>query len=140
MSSDYPKVGYKVVPLPVGPAGKGTLSFSTCWGIANKSAHHTAAVDLVKSFTAVNQELSFAGAYGVLPSRTSALAAYSARYPADKAFADGATYGQGPVTIAGFTKVLNQFDTDLSGLATADPKTILSSLQKNGTAALASSG
>ncbi|SEG40517.1 carbohydrate ABC transporter substrate-binding protein, CUT1 family [Actinacidiphila yanglinensis] len=140
MASDYPKVGYKVLPLPVGSAGKGTLSFSTCWGIANKSAHHAADVSLVKAFTAVPQELTFAGAYGVLPSRTSALAAYSAKYPANKAFADGESYGQGPVTLPGFTKVLAQFDTDLAGLATADPKTILSSLQKNGTAALGSGG
>jgi multiple sugar transport system substrate-binding protein len=140
MSSDYPSVDYKVLSLPEGPAGKGTLSFSTCWGIANKSAHHAAAVSLVKAFTAVPQELTFAGAYGVLPSRTSALASYSAKYPADKAFADGASYGQGPVTIPGFTKVLTQFDTDLSGLASADPKTILASLQKNGAAALKSAG
>ena len=34
MTTDYPKVHYKVVPLPAGPAGKGTLQFTNCWGIA----------------------------------------------------------------------------------------------------------
>ncbi|MFF7158414.1 extracellular solute-binding protein [Streptomyces sp. NPDC008139] len=132
MTADYPKVGYKVVPLPEGPKGKGTLSFSNCWGVANKSAHHDAAVDLVKAFTTVDQQLSFADAIGVLPSRDSALATFKEKHPASVAFADGTAYAQGPVTVPGFTKVLAQFDTDLSGLATGDPKKILSSLQTNG--------
>ncbi len=136
MASDYPKVPYKVVPLPQGPAGKGTLSFSTCWGVANKSAHHAAAVSLVKAFTAVDQQVTFAGAYGVLPSRTSALATYKSKFPQFAAFADGSAYAQGPVTIAGFNNVLTQFDTELSSLASSDPKKILSDLQTNGDQAL----
>ncbi|MBD0737441.1 extracellular solute-binding protein [Streptomyces sp. CBMA29] len=138
MTADYPKVGYKVVPLPEGPKGKGTLSFSNCWGVANKSAHHDAAVDLVKAFTTVDQQLSFADAIGVLPSRDSALATFKEKHPASVAFADGTAYAQGPVTVPGFTKVLAQFDTDLSGLATGDPKKILSSLQTNGDQVLTS--
>jgi multiple sugar transport system substrate-binding protein len=132
MTSDYPSVAYKVVPLPVGPAGKGTLSFSTCWGIANKSAHHSAAVSLVKAFTTTSQQLSFAGSIGVLPSRDSALASFKQKYPSSAVFADATAYAQGPVTIPGFTKVLTQFDAELAGLATADPKKILSDLQTNG--------
>jgi multiple sugar transport system substrate-binding protein len=132
MSTDYPSVGYKVVPLPEGPAGQGTLSFSTCWGVANKSAHHAADVSLVKAFTTAQQQLSFADAFGVLPSRDSALTTYKQKHPQDKVFADGTAYAQGPVTIPGFTKALTQFDSDLAGLATADPKKILSDLQTNG--------
>ncbi|MFJ4923386.1 extracellular solute-binding protein [Streptomyces sp. NPDC088725] len=132
MSTDYPSVDYKVVPLPAGPKDKGTLSFSTCWGVANKSAHHDAAVSLVEAFTTAEQQVTFAGAYGVLPSRTSALESFQQKHPQDKAFVDGAAYAQGPVTVPGFTKVLTQFDTDLAELATADPKKILSDLQANG--------
>ncbi|WP_329164572.1 extracellular solute-binding protein [Streptomyces sp. NBC_01267] len=132
MKTDYPSVGYKVVALPEGPSGKGTLSFSTCWGIANKSSHHAAAVSLVKALTTAEQQLSFADAFGVMPSRDSALATFKEKHPQDKAFSDGAAYAQGPVTVPGFTKVLTQFDTDLAGLATADPKKILSDLQTNG--------
>jgi multiple sugar transport system substrate-binding protein len=136
MSADYPKVPYKVLPLPVGPAGKGTLSFSTCWGIANKSAHHAAAVSLVKAFTTADQQIGFAGAYGVLPSRTSALAGYTSKFPQFAAFADGSAYAQGPVTIPGFGNVLTQFDSELGSLATTDPRKILSDLQTNGDQAL----
>ncbi len=136
MSTDYPKVGYAVVPLPQGPRGRGTLSFSTCWGVAAKSAHHAAAVSLVKAFTSADQQMAFAGAFGVMPSRTSALADYTKKFPQFSAWADGSAFAQGPVTIPGFATVLTQFDSELGSLATSDPKKILSDLQTNGTQAL----
>lgn len=140
MTNDFPDVDYTVVPLPAGPKGQGTLSFSTCWGVANKSSHHEAAVSLVEAFTTAEQQVEFADAYGVMPSRTSALATYEKQHPQDKAFVDGSAYAQGPVTLPGFTKVLEQFDTDLAGLATGDPKKILGDLQTNGEQVLKSNG
>jgi multiple sugar transport system substrate-binding protein len=139
MTTDYPKVPYKVIDLPQGPAGKGTLSFSTCWGIANKSAHHAAAVSLVKAFTTDAQQVKFAGAYGVMPSRTSAMATYKAKFPQFSAWADGTAFAQGPVTIAGFSNVLTQLDSEIGSLSSTDPKKILSDFQKNGDAALSGS-
>ncbi|MGW4732666.1 sugar ABC transporter substrate-binding protein [Streptomyces shenzhenensis] len=137
MKADYPDVGYKVVELPAGPAGKGTLAFSNCWGVAAESAHQAAAVDLVKYLSSGEQQLKFADAFGVMPSRTSSLATYAQQVPAAKAWVDGAAYAQGPVTIAGFDKVLGQFNTDLQALRTADPKKILADLQSNGEQAMA---
>ncbi|MGW3957997.1 sugar ABC transporter substrate-binding protein [Streptomyces sp. NPDC004752] len=137
MKADYPDVKYKVVELPAGPAGKGTLAFSNCWGVAAESAHRTAGVDLVKYLSSGEQQLKFADAFGVMPSRTSSLATYAQRVPEAKAWVDGATYAQGPVTIAGFDKVLSQFNTDLQALRTADPKKILADLQSNGEQAMA---
>ncbi|MFJ1656614.1 ABC transporter substrate-binding protein [Streptomyces sp. NPDC088337] len=136
MKADYPDVKYKVVPLPAGPAGQGTLAFSQCWGVAAESAHRSAAVDLVTYLNSSAQQLKNADAFGVMPSRTSALAEYAKQNPAAKAWVDGSAYAQGPVTLAGFDKVLGQFNTDLAGLATADPKKILADLQRNGERAL----
>ncbi|MFI0908457.1 extracellular solute-binding protein [Streptomyces sioyaensis] len=136
MEADFPDVKYTVVPLPAGPAGKGTLAFSQCWGVAQDSSHRAAAVDLVKYLTSSAQQLKNAAAFGVMPSRTSAQAAYAKRNPSAKAWADAGAYAQGPVTVAGFDKVLTQFNTDLAGLATADPKKILADLQRNGEQAL----
>jgi multiple sugar transport system substrate-binding protein len=132
MKSDFPSVKYKVVDLPVGPAGKGTLAFSNCWAVSTKSAHHQADVDLVKYLSTASRQMKFAKAFGVMPSRKSALAEYAKAYPADKAFVDGAAYAQGPVTLPGFDKVLTQFDSELASLATSNPKKILSDLQTNG--------
>lgn len=136
MKADYPNVKYTVVPLPAGPAGKGTMAFSQCWGVAQDSAHRAAAVDLVKFLTTGTQMLKNADAFGVMPSRTSALAEYVKKYPSDKAWADALGYAQGPVTIAGFDKVLGQFSTDLASLDSGDPKKILADLQSNGEQAL----
>lgn len=136
MKLDYPAVAYKVVPLPAGPAGKGTLAFSTCWGVAAESSHRSDAVDLVKYLTSSGQQLKFADAFGVMPSRTSALTEYAQRVPDAKAWVDANAHAQGPVTIAGFDKVLTQFNTDLQSLRTTDPKKALADLQRNGEQAL----
>lgn len=136
MQADYPKVKYTVVPLPAGPAGKGTLAFSQCWGVAKDSAHHKAAVDLIEHLTTRAQQVKNAAAFGVMPSRTSALAEYAAKNPAAKAWVDAGAYAQGPVTVAGFDKVLAQFNTDLAALGSTDPAKILADLQRNGEQAL----
>ncbi|MDQ1022128.1 sugar ABC transporter substrate-binding protein [Streptomyces afghaniensis] len=136
MKADYPDAKYAVVPLPAGPAGKGTLAFSQCWGVAQESAHRTAAVDLVTYLTTRAQMLKNADSFGVMPSRTSALAEYAKKNPSAKAWADATAYAQGPVTVAGFDKVLTQFNTDLAQLNTGDPEKILADLQSNGEQAL----
>ncbi|MCQ8828470.1 sugar ABC transporter substrate-binding protein [Streptomyces malaysiensis] len=137
MKLDYPDVPYKVVPLPEGPAGKATLAFSNCWGVAAESAHRSAAVDLVKYLSSGERQLKFADAFGVMPSRTSALAQYAKQAPDAKAWVDANAYAQGPVTVAGFDKVLSQFNTELQSLRTTDPKKILAALQRNGEQSLA---
>jgi multiple sugar transport system substrate-binding protein len=136
MKADYPNVKYTVVPLPAGPAGKGTLAFSQCWGVAQDSAHRAAAVNLVEYLTSATQQLKNADAFGVMPSRTSALAEYTQKNPSAKAWADVSAYAQGPVTVAGFDKVLAQFNTDLAALGSGDPRKILADLQRNGEQAL----
>jgi multiple sugar transport system substrate-binding protein len=136
MKLDYPDVKYTVVPLPAGPAGKGTLAFSQCWGVAAESAHRAAAVDLVKYLTSSTQMLKNADAFGVMPSRASALTEYAKQNPSAKAWVDAGAHAQGPVTVAGFDKVLTQFSTDLTALGTTDPKKILADLQRNGAQSL----
>jgi multiple sugar transport system substrate-binding protein len=132
MKTDYPDVKYKTVPLPAGPTGKkGTLAFTQCWGIAAKSRHKAAAVDFVKAMTAKDNQLAFAKAIGVMPSRQSAQADYVAQFPQDKAFIDGAAYAQAPVNVAKIDQVLADFDTGLQSLPAADPEQILERLQKN---------
>lgn len=137
MKLDYPDVKYAVAPLPAGPKGEGTLAFSTCRGIAADSTHRAAGVDLVKHLTSADQQPAFADAFGVMPSRTSALKTYAERTPQAKAWVEGSAYAQGPVTIAVFDKVLSQSNTDLQSLRTADPKKILADLQRYGEQAIA---
>jgi multiple sugar transport system substrate-binding protein len=68
MKTDYPKLKYRVVPMPTGPSGKhGTLSFTNCWGIAAKSKNQAAVVSLVNYLTTAKQQLTFAETVGVMP-------------------------------------------------------------------------
>ncbi len=136
MKNDYPSVKYTVAPLPAGPKAQGTLSFTQCWGIAAKSAHQTQAADLVTALTSKDAQLGFAKAFGVMPSRQSAQAEYTAQFPNDKAFIEGAQYAQGPVNAPKMTPVLADFDTGLQKLPNADPAAILKSLQTNASSVL----
>lgn len=138
MKADYPDIDYQVAELPAGPAGKGTLAFTQCWGIAAKSQYQEQAQALVESLMTKETQLTMASALGVMPSLQSAQADYEAQAPEDKAFVAGLQYAQGPVTAVGMEPVLKDFDTKLQGLPKADPQTILESLQKNGTSALGS--
>ncbi|MEU4713185.1 extracellular solute-binding protein [Micromonospora purpureochromogenes] len=139
LQNDFPNVKYKVVELPAGPKGKGTLSFTQCWGIAAKSKHKEQAVKFVEAMTAGEQQITFAKAFGVMPSRQSVREQYTAAFPADKPFIDGAEYAQGPVNAPKMDSVVGDLDTGLQGLANGDPKTILSNFDKNAKAALGGS-
>ncbi|MEW1953913.1 extracellular solute-binding protein [Terrabacter sp. NPDC080008] len=135
---DFPNLKYKVVELPAGPAGKGTLLFSNCWGIAAKSQHQAQAVELVKSLITTDQQMAFADAFGVMPSTEEGAKAFAAKYPESKAFVDGGQYAQGPVNLPGFDDVMAKFNSELAGLGKGgNPNAWLEELQKNGTAALA---
>ncbi|MEV1109661.1 sugar ABC transporter substrate-binding protein [Micromonospora sp. NPDC049751] len=139
MQNDFPNVKYKVVALPAGSGGQGTLSFTQCWGIAAKSKYKDQAIKFVEAMTSGEQQLTFAKAVGVMPSRQSVRDQYTAAFPADKVFIDGAAYAQGPVNAPKMDSVLKDLDTGLQGLANGDPKTVLQNFDKNAKAALGGS-
>ncbi len=135
MQNDYPDVDYTVAELPEGPAGKGTLLFTQCWGISAESENQEAAVDLVDALTAPDQQLTFADAFGVMPSRESAQADYVDQFPDDAPFIAGGDYGQGPVNLPDMAAPLADLDSQLEQLETADVSKILGSFQTNAEAA-----
>jgi multiple sugar transport system substrate-binding protein len=136
MKNDYPDVKYTVAELPEGPAGKGTLSFTQCWGIAAESPNQAAAVELVEYLTTPEQQLEFAEAFGVMPSRQAAREDYIAAFPDDAPFIAGGEYGRGPVTLPGLAPALSDLDSQLEQLGSSEPKAILESFQTNAEAAL----
>lgn len=136
LQNDFPNVKYKVVELPAGPKGKGTLSFTQCWGIAAKSKYKEQAIKFVEAMTSGEQQIAFAKAFGVMPSRQSVRDQYTSQFPADKPFIDGAVYAQGPVNAPKMDSVLSDLDTGLQGLANGDPKAILQRFDSNAKAAL----
>jgi multiple sugar transport system substrate-binding protein len=137
LQNDFPDVKYTVHEMPAGPKGKGTLSFTVCWGISAKTQYREQAIDFVRHMVSAEQQIKFTEAFGVMPSRSSLRDQYLAKFPADEAFIAGAEYAQGPVKAPKMDSVLADFDAGLQQLATTDPKTLLENLQKNTEAALA---
>ncbi|MFC6017320.1 extracellular solute-binding protein [Plantactinospora solaniradicis] len=136
LQNDFPNIKYTVHPLPAGPKAKATLSFTNCWGIAAKSKYKEQAIKFVEAMTSVDQQMTFAKTFGVMPSRQAAREQYTQAYPADRAYIDGAEYAQGPVNAPKMDSVLADFDTGLQGLDRGDPKALLERVQKNTQAAL----
>jgi multiple sugar transport system substrate-binding protein len=131
MSADFPDLNYRVVELPSGPAGQGTMQFTNCWGMAADSPNQQAALDLVEYLTSADQQLTFSAAFGPMPSVQSAADQWQADNPDLAAFIDGSEYATGMPTSAGTSEVIADFNTQLESLATGDPTQILASVQTN---------
>jgi len=133
---DYPDIDWTVAPMPAGPAGDGTLLFSVCWGVAQKSDAQVQAVEFIESIVTPQQQLANAEAFGVTPALESVEQEYADQSPVNAAFISGAENAQGPVSLPGFADVLADFDSQLAGLEDADPAEILGSVQQNAQAAI----
>ncbi len=121
MANDFPDVNFQVAELPAGPGGQSTYTFSNCWGIPAGSDTKDAATSLVEFLTSDDQQLAFSDAFGVIPSTESAAAVYAENYPENAAFVAGNDYAVSPVSFAGASEAIADFNASLASIATADP-------------------
>jgi multiple sugar transport system substrate-binding protein len=126
MIHDYPTVKYKVVQLPAGPAGKGTLQYDGGWALASASKNKTEAMALITYLTQTKVELGNAKAFGVMPSVPADEKAWKKLYPQFAAFLDGANYSRSIPSVPNIDTVLGDFNTQLQGLPNSSPGPILS--------------
>lgn len=135
--ADYPDLNWRVAELPAGPAGKGTLTFTQCWAIADASANKDAALSFVRSLYTPEIQVDLANRFGVMPSIESAREQYVATVPeSEQAWLAGADYAQGPVSAVGMDPVMKDLDTLIQQLPGIDPAEIASQTQTNGQAVL----
>ena len=139
LTNDYPDVNAIFAPLPEGPGGQGTLTFTNCWGIAADSENKEAAKAFVEYMTSADQQMEFASAFGVMPSVQSAADSYRTEFPDDAAFIDAADYAVAVPNNEGVSDVIADLNAQLETLGSGDPATILKSAQTNLEAALGSS-
>ena len=129
LKNDFPDVKYKVVELPAGPAGKGTFTFSNCWGIPEGQETAAEAADLVAFLTSDEQQLKFSDAFGVIPSTQAAGATYAEKFPENQAFVAGVEYAQTPLSIRGAGDVIGELNNAITQLGSGDAKAILDKTQ-----------
>jgi multiple sugar transport system substrate-binding protein len=130
MTHDYPTVSYKVVQLPAGPAGKGTLQYDGGWGLAAASKNKAEAMEAISYLTQTKVEMGNAKAFGVMPSVMADAKPWKKLYPQFAAFLDGAAYSKSIPTIPNIATVLGDFNQQLQGLPSTNPKTILNRVQQ----------
>ena len=131
VTNDYPDLNYTTVEMPAGPAGPGTLLFTQCWGIAADSDAQAQAVELVDALTSVDQQLAFAEAFGVMPSRESAGPDYEQQFPEDAPFIAGAEYGRGPISAPGMEPVIADLNSQLENLGGIDVTSTMEQFETN---------
>src|SRR3954466_5421163 len=125
MKNDYPSVGYKVVQLPRGPKGQGTLQYDGGWGLAAASKNKPDAMKLISFLTNKSIQMGMAKAFGVMPSIMSARKQSLKVYPQWSSFLAGANYSKSIPPVPGITTVLGDFNQQLQALPNTNSKTIL---------------
>jgi multiple sugar transport system substrate-binding protein len=130
MKADFPTISYTVVQLPAGPAGKGTLQYDGGWGLAAASKNKTDAMSLITFLTSPAVQLGNAKAFGVMPSVRSASKKWLKLYPQFASFLAGADYSKSIPPVVDVATVLGDFNQQLQGLPTSNPKTILDRVQQ----------
>lgn len=131
LAADYPDVEYTVVVLPAGPAGQGTIQYTNCWGIATDADNTGGAQQFVEYLTTPEQQLSFADAFGVMPSVEAAESEWASANPEMDAFIKGAQYAVNLPSYVGSADVIADFNSQLTGLKSTDPKTLLDSVNNS---------
>ena len=125
MKADYPTVSWKAVELPAGPKGQGTLQYDGGWGLAAASKNKAAAMQAIAYLTATKVEMGNAKAFGVMPSVKADRKIWSKTYPQFAPFLAGADYSKAIPTVPDIATVLGDFNQQLQGLPSTDPKAIL---------------
>ncbi len=131
MENDFPDVEYVVAELPEGPAGQGTLQFTNCWGMAADSPNQEGALSLVEYLTSSDQVLAFSDAFGPMPPVESAASAWTDANPTMAAFLSSADFARSVPTNDGIAAVISDFNALLETLKSAEPQTILDTVQSN---------
>ncbi|WP_127841388.1 sugar ABC transporter substrate-binding protein [Actinomyces wuliandei] len=137
LEEDYPELGFTVVELPEGSAGRATVQQAAFYGVAEASARKEDALRLVEHLTSTGVQVELAAAQGLVPSVRSAAQQWAGEDPVSTAFVAGAEHAVYAPLGDGVAEVLQGFEDQLSSLADTDPEAILGPLQVNLEAATA---
>ncbi len=138
LKEQFPDLKWGVAPLPAGPAGKATMAFTVCYGVAAnaKGDKETAAWKLVNFLTGEDGAKNVAEtSFGVMPTRKSAGDAWLKRFGDEmKAFVDGAEYAHKWQLPVGFQPFIGAFNDNIQQAFTGNvlPEDVLKAAEDAG--------
>ncbi|RJF40491.1 extracellular solute-binding protein [Actinomyces sp. 2119] len=137
LEADYPELGFAVIELPEGSAGRATVQQAAFYGVAEGSARKEDALRLVEHLTSAGVQVELAATQGLVPSVRSAADQWAGEDPVSVAFVAGAEHAVYAPLGDGVAEVLQGFEDQLASLADTEPEAILGPLQVNLEAATA---
>jgi multiple sugar transport system substrate-binding protein len=139
LKDQFPDLKYGVTELPAGPAGKATMAFTVCYGVAANGRNTEAATKVVDYLTGPVGMKAWTDLGLAMPTRQSLREGWLAMYPELEPFLNGAEYARKWQFRPGFADVLDTINSGLqeafSGLKT--PQQVLDEAQSVGEQVLA---
>lgn len=139
LKDQFPDLKYGVTELPAGPAGKATMAFTVCYGVAANGRNTEAATKVVDYLTGPVGMKAWTDLGLAMPTRQSLRDGWLAMYPELEPFLNGAEYARKWQFRPGFADVLDTINSGLqeafSGLKT--PQQVLDEAQSVGEQVLA---
>lgn len=139
LKDQFPDLKYGVTELPAGPAGKATMAFTVCYGVAANGRNTEAATKVVDYLTGPVGMKAWTDLGLAMPTRQSLRDGWLAMYPELEPFLNGAEYARKWQFRPGFADVLDTINSGLQeafgGLKT--PQQVLDEAQSVGEQVLA---
>ncbi len=89
LAREFPDMAYQVAPLPQGPGGRGTVAFTSCYGVAKASPRPELAFQLANFLTGPEVMAEWPPDGASMPSRRSLASSWRQAFPHLAPFLDG---------------------------------------------------
>ncbi len=111
LAEQNPQLAYGVTELPAGPAGKATLSFGTCFGIAAAAPDRVAAARLITDLTSAESQRGWFAVSNAIAPRPSLAPQWRAMHPTLQPFVASVNFAeewQLPANFAPWVTAMNR--------------------------------
>jgi multiple sugar transport system substrate-binding protein len=113
LQDQFPDVQYGIVPLPAGPGGEATLSYTVCYAVAANAQNPEGALRLVNFLTGPEGMKAWTDLGLAMPTRQSLREDWVAQFPELQPFLDSAEFAHPWQFTAGFQEVFDTFNAGL---------------------------
>ncbi len=124
LAAEFPDFAYGVAPLPSGPGGRGTVAFTSCYGVPARSAHPDDAFALTNWLTSPEMQAAWPGDGSQMPARLSLRDQWLAAFPHLAPFLTGLDEARVWQFPPGSSRLLESFNRGMVALLNADVEAV----------------